>query len=178
MAISRAKELIFWRKQHIFCGSCKSNLIPSENDLGLVCPNCKMIYFPQIAPAVITAITRNNGKEILLAHNVRFSNNIFSLIAGFVESGENAESAVKREIKEEIDINVKNIEYISSQPWPFPNTLMLAFHAEYESGIAIADGVELSECNWFTKDNLPEIPLPGSIARKVIDSFIEGKFIK
>jgi NAD+ diphosphatase len=177
-AISRAKELIYWRNQHKYCGSCANVLSPALNDLGMVCQKCNTVYYPQIAPAIIVAITKNNGKEILLAHNVRFTNNIFSLIAGFVEAGENIELAVQREIKEEIGITVKNIKYISSQPWPFPNSLMLAFHAEYDSGKAIADGVELTECNWYTKDNLPEIPSPGSVARKVVDSFIEGKFVK
>lgn len=177
-AIARAKELIYWRNQHKYCGACGNTLSLATNDLGLVCHKCNTIYYPQIAPAVIIAITKNNGSEILLAHNVRFTNKVFSLIAGFVESGENVESAVAREIKEEIGITVKNIQYITSQVWPFPNTLMLAFHAEYASGQPIADGVELSECYWFTKDNLPQIPSCGSVARKVIDSFIEGKFQK
>ncbi len=166
-AACRAKELLHWRKQHKFCGGCGNLLAEPETDAALVCPACKERYYPQIAPAVIVAVIR--GREILLAHNKRFQGKIHGLIAGFVEAGESAEQAIHREIREETGITVKNIRYFSSQCWPFPNSLMLGYYAEYESGEAQADGDELETLGWFTADALPEIPPPGSIARRLID---------
>ena len=170
-AISRCREFISWRDGHRLCGACGAKTKFAESDLAIVCPACGMMYYPQIAPAVITMITRNNGKEILLAHNKRFSTPSFSLIAGFVESGESLEQAVAREILEETGVTVKNIRYLSSQPWPFPNSLMLGFMAEYDSGEAFPQDGELSEMGWYSKENLPLLPSPGSIARKIINNY-------
>ena len=170
-AISRGREFISWRGAHRFCGACGQPTAFAESDLAIVCPVCGMMYYPQIAPAVITMITRNGGKEVLLAHNKRFTTPSFSFIAGFVESGESLEQAVAREIMEEAGITVKNIRYVSSQPWPFPNSLMLGFMAEYESGKPYPKDGELTEIGWFTKENLPMLPSPGSIARKIINDY-------
>ena len=172
-AISRCREFISWRNGHRLCGACGAKTEFAANDLAIVCPVCGMMYYPQIAPAVITMITRNNGKEILLAHNKRFSTPSFSLIAGFVEAGESLEQAVAREILEETGVTVKNIRYLSSQPWPFPNSLMLGFMAEYESGEAFPQDGELSEMGWYTKENLPLLPSPGSIARRIINEYFQ-----
>jgi NAD+ diphosphatase len=168
-ALCRARELLAWRKLHRFCGACREKLIASDHDSGLICPACHAVYYPQLAPAVIVAITRNNGRELLLAHNRNFAGNMYSLIAGFVEAGESVEMAIHREIREETNLQVKNLRYITSQVWPFPNSLMLAFQAEYDSGEAMADGEELSDLGWFTADDHPELPSPGSVARYVID---------
>ena len=170
-AVSRVREMSTWRRQHRLCGGCGTPMSFSDTDLALVCPQCGERYYPQIAPAVIVAITRNGRKELLLAHNKRFMDRTFGLIAGFVETGETVEQAVRREIMEETGISVKNIRYLSSQPWPFPNSLMLAFEAEWESGEAKPDGTELVEIGWFTRETLPTIPAPGSIAHKVITQF-------
>ena len=169
MALCRARELLFWQGKHRFCGQCGTGLIASENDSGLNCPACRSVYYPQLAPAVIVGVTRNGGKELLLAHNRTFAGNMYSLIAGFVEAGENVEAAIHREIWEETSLRVKNLRYVASQVWPFPNSLMLAFTAEYESGTAQADGEELSDLGWFTAEDHPELPSPGSVAREVID---------
>ena len=169
MALCRAKGIIAWMQQHRYCGRCRAGLKPSANDSGLQCPDCNAVYYPQLAPAVIVGITRNNGKELLLAHNRNFAGNMYSLIAGFVEAGESVEAAVHREVWEECSIRIKNLKYITSQMWPFPNSLMLAFTAEYDSGTAEADGGELSDLGWFTVDEHPELPSPGSVARLVID---------
>ena len=169
LPLCRAKNLLPWLEQHRFCGSCRAELEPSANDSGLKCPACRAVYYPQISPAVIVGITRNNGKELLLAHNRNFAGNMYSLITGFVEAGESAEAAVHREVWEECGIRVKNLQYVTSQMWPFPNSLMLAFQAEYDSGIAEADGVELSDLGWFTRESHPELPAPGSVARTVIN---------
>ncbi len=166
---SRARELLHWRRQHRFCGRCGKPLGESQNDIALVCPFCGERFYPQLAPAVIVAVTR--GDEILLAHNRKFLPGIHGLIAGFVEAGENIEEAVHREILEETGVTVGNIRYLSSQCWPFPNSLMLGFTAEYVSGEAKPDGTELDTLGWFRADALPPIPPPGSIARKIIEEF-------
>ena len=171
-AVSRLQKLVFWRKQHRYCGACRAELVPSQNDSGLKCPECGAMYFPQISPAVIVAV-RKEGK-LLLAHNRNFERNVHSLIAGFMEVGETPEQTVRREIFEETALQVKNIRYLGSQPWPFPNSLMLAFEAEYESGEATPDGVELTSLGWFSADDLPELPMNGSIARRVIDRIFPG----
>ncbi len=169
MALCRARGLLDWRKKHCFCGSCREKLQASADDSGVICPGCGNVYYPQIAPAVIVGITRNGGKELLLAHNRNFAGNVYSLIAGFVEAGESLEDAVVREIREECSLEVKNLQYVTSQSWPFPNSLMLAFLAEYAGGTACADGEELSDLGWFTAEKHPELPAPGSVARSVIE---------
>ncbi len=172
-AFCRAREMLLWRESHRFCGKCGGALTPSTHDLAMTCPVCGALYFPQIAPAVIVAITRNNGEEILLAHNHRFAEGVFSLIAGFVEAGETAEEAVHREIREETGIEVDDLRYLASQSWPFPNSLMLAFSARYAGGEIVVDHNELAECNWYKKGALPLLPEKGSIARAVLDAFEE-----
>jgi NAD+ diphosphatase len=114
--------------------------------------------------------------KLLLAHNARFKNNMYGLVAGFVEAGENLENAVSREIMEEVGIEVKNIRYFSSQVWPFPNSLMVGFFADYAAGEIKVDGVEIADAGWFSPDEFPEIPRHGSIARKLIDAFCESEF--
>lgn len=173
-AFCRARILLFWQKNHRFCGKCGSPTSTFPDAPALQCVSCGNLYFPQIAPAVIVLVSRND--EILLAHNRQFTNGMFGLIAGFVEAGESAEEAVRRELREEVGIEIQCLEYRKSQSWPFPNSLMLGFRAEYLSGEARADGVELDEARWFTANNLPQIPPPGSIARTLLDEwFVERK---
>lgn len=165
----RAKELLHWRRQHRFCGHCGEKLSESHSDIALVCPSCGERFYPQLAPAVIVAVTR--GDEILLAHNRNFLPEIHGLIAGFVEAGENIEEAIAREIMEETGVTVGNIRYFSSQCWPFPNSLMLGFYADYVSGEVHPDGTELETLGWFRAGALPKIPPKGSIARRIIEDF-------
>lgn len=165
----RAKELLHWRRQHRFCGHCGERLAESGSDIALVCPKCGERFYPQLAPAVIVAVTR--GDEILLAHNRNFLPEIHGLIAGFVEAGENIEETIAREIMEETGVTVGNIRYFSSQCWPFPNSLMLGFYADYVSGEARPDGAELETLGWFRAGSLPKIPPKGSIARRIIEDF-------
>ena len=172
-AICRAKQMMFWRDRRKFCGVCGAKLEDSASDTARVCPECHEHFYPQIAPAVITAVLKEG--KLLLAHNRNFTSGVHSLIAGFVESGESLEQAVAREIMEETGIKVKNIRYYSSQPWPFPNSLMLGFVAEYDSGELQPDGFELETAGWYSPDNLPLLPDHGSIARKIIDDFINNK---
>ena len=169
----RACHIAQWRKDSRFCGSCGTRNIDAPGELARHCPACGRLEFPRISPAAIVIIT--NGKnEILLAHNKKFSPGVYSLIAGFNEPGESLEETAKREIREEVNIEVKDISYIRSQPWPFPNSLMLGFRAGYASGTIRPDGIEIEDAQWFTKDNLPQLPGAGSLSRYLINCWMEG----
>ena len=170
-AANRARQMLYWNKEHKYCGHCGQLTEFSTVETAKVCPSCKALFYPRIMPAVIVAITK--GDEILLAHNFKFRDGLYSLIAGFVEAGESLEEAVAREIYEEVHIKVKNIKYFDSQSWPFPQSLMLGFTAEYKSGEIIADGEEIADAKWFNRDNLPLIPSEGSISRRLIDSIVK-----
>ena len=170
-ASNRARQMLHWNREHKFCGHCGQLTELSTVETAKVCPSCKARFYPRIMPAVIIAITK--GDEILLAHNFKFRDGLYSLIAGFVEAGESLEEAVAREIYEEVHIKVKNIKYFDSQSWPFPQSLMLGFTAEYKSGEIIADGEEIADARWFKCDKLPLIPSEGSISRRLIDSMVK-----
>lgn len=168
-----ANQLIHWNRMNQFCGNCGNKTIRKTEVRAKECPNCGNIIYPRISPATITAITK--GNEILLAHNRSFKRKFYSLVAGFVEAGETLEQCVRREIMEEVGIKVKNIRYLNSQPWPFPDSLMMAFTAEYDSGEIAVDNEEIDEASWFSPDQLPEIPNEDSIAGKIIRHFAAGK---
>jgi NAD+ diphosphatase len=169
----RAYHLLNWEKGTRFCGRCGAPTKDKEDERAKVCTACGAIVYPRISPAVITLITK--GKSILLAHNAHFKAGMFSLIAGFVEPGETLEKTVAREILEEVGIEVDNIRYQGSQPWPFPDSLMLGFRAEYRSGDIKPDGIEIVEAGWFTRDTLPNLPLKGSLSRLIIEEWLAGK---
>ena len=168
----RANQILNWDNTHRFCGKCGSKTDNKKDELAKVCPNCNHVMYPVICPAIIVAVTK--GEEILLAHNRGFKNNMYSLIAGFVEAGEELKNTVKRAVFEEVGIKVKNITYYTSSPWSFPNSLMIGFFAEYESGEIKVDGNEIVHADWFTKDNFPNIPKKFTLARKLIDKYIGG----
>lgn len=168
---NRAFHLLGWVKKNRFCGVCGNELSLSGDEVAFECDKCGNVIYPRISPAVIVAITR--GDEILLAHSARFAKSMYSVIAGFVEAGETLEECVEREIGEEVGIKVKNIRYFCSQPWPYPDSLMLAFTAEYESGEIRIDDDEITDAGWYTADNLPGLPLKASVARKLIDSWLD-----
>ena len=173
--ILRSHHISLWRKESRFCGSCGgANRDADSGELARQCPVCGRLEFPRISPAVITIVTNDRG-EALLAHNTKFMNRVYSLIAGFNEAGESLEATVARETKEEVNIDVKDIRYIHSQPWPFPNSLMLGFAARYNGGEVRADGVEIEDVRWFSRDKLPELPGSGSISRYLIGLWLEGK---
>lgn len=134
------------------------------------CPACKRVYYPRISPAVIVLVTR--GEQALLARNSRFPLPFFSTLAGFSEVGESLEETLVREVREEVGIHVKDVRYFGSQPWPFPNSLMVGFFAEYESGELTLDPEEIAEAAWFSREDIPMVPPPISIARKLIDSWL------
>jgi NAD+ diphosphatase len=168
----RAVQIVEWDKTHQYCGACAEPTVLSENDRSRMCPRCKIPMFPRLSPAMIVAVER--GDEILLGRSPHFPEGIMSVLAGFVEPGESAEHAVVREVFEETSIHVKNVQYFSSQPWPFPNNLMLGFRAEYESGEIEVDGVEVVEASWFRARDMPNF-FPGrvSISQWLIHDFLE-----
>ena len=173
-AASRKRELEEWKATNKFCGKCGAKMQPHTNpqERALVCPKCGYAAYPKICPAVIVLVTR--GDEILLQRNTHYKLKNWTLVAGFVDTGENFEDAVRREVREEASIEVKDIRYFGSQSWPFPSNIMVAFRAEYAMGDLVPDGEEVVESGWFDKEHLPEIPHKGSIARAMIDAWLEG----
>lgn len=165
----RAYQILTWDKKNRFCGSCGSPTEMKQDERAKVCPKCGNVIYPKISPAVIVGVIKEN--EILLAHARNFKENWYSIIAGFVEPGETFEDCVKREVFEEVGIKVKNPKYFGSQPWPFPDSLMVGFTAEYESGEIIVDGTEITAAGWYTSDNMPSIPTSASIAGQIINWF-------
>lgn len=169
---SKAWQFRNWFKNIKFCSHCGGVLIPNENDYGRKCESCGMIFYAPISPAVIVAIEREG--KLLLAHNTAWPETRYSVIAGFVEPGESLEETVKREILEEVSIEVRNIKYFGSQTWPFPNSLMLGFTADYEHGEIKPDGVEISRAGFYSPDEIKTMNLPNreSISRKLIENFM------
>jgi NAD+ diphosphatase len=166
MLAGTASHLLHWYGLNRYCGRCGHETLDKADERAKICPACGNVIYPRISPATITAVIR--GDEILLAHNRGFRGEIYSLIAGFVEPGENLEQCVAREIMEEVGVKVSRIRYFGSQPWPFPDSLMMAFIAEYESGEIKVDNLEISKAAWFRADSLPDIPGTDSIAGKII----------
>ncbi len=168
---NKALQIVNWGRTHKFCGQCGSPMKRSASEYAMICPVCGLTQYPRISPAIIVAIT-NKGR-ILLAR--RAGSPMYSVIAGYVEAGENLEQTVQRETQEEVGLKVKNIRYFSSQPWSFSYSLMLAFTAEYESGEITPDGKEIEEAHWFTPEEIPE-KIPGrlSIAHALINWFVEN----
>jgi NAD+ diphosphatase len=173
--IGRAIQIVDWDRNHQFCGRCSTltEIVPGER--ARKCPQCGLSSYPRLSPAMIVRVERNgeNGQEILLARANRFPPGFYSVLAGFVEPGETLEQCVEREVKEEVGIEVKNIRYFGSQSWPFPNSLMIAFTAEYASGNLTLDPSEILDAGWYSPDSLPQIPPSISIARRLIDDFVD-----
>ncbi len=167
----RAVQIVEWDRTHQYCGRCGGRTQTKEKERAKVCPQCGLHNFPRLSPAIIVAVTRD--KEILLARSAHFPQGLFSVLAGFVEPGETIEECVGREVKEEVGVTVGNIRYFGSQPWPFPNSLMLGFTAEYVAGELELDPTEIAEAGWFRADSLPNIPGRISIAGRLIKWFVE-----
>ncbi len=161
-----------WFRNFRMCPACGGELAPNAHDFGRRCSQCERVYYVQQSPAVIVAVERDGS--LLLAHNAAFPEGRYSIIAGFVEPGESLEDAVRREIMEEVSISVREIKYFGSQVWPFPNSLMLGFTAEYASGDVRPDGTEIVHAGWFTPDEIHALNIPdgASIARRLIDNFM------
>ena len=173
--ILRSYHIGQWRRDSLFCGSCgKPNMDAKNESVARQCSSCGRLEFPRISPAIIVLV-RNEKDEALLARNYKFAGKMYSLIAGFNEPGEGLEDTVEREIREEVNIGVKDIRYIKSQPWPFPNSLMLGFTALHKEGDLQPDGKEIEDAQWFSRDNIPQIPGYGSVSRYLIDLWLNRK---
>ena len=170
--LMKAHAIINWDKNHQFCGQCGNPTIPRLAIFERVCTPCSLSFFPRISPSIIVRITK--GKEILMSRGHHFAKGVYGLIAGFIEPGETIEEAICREVKEEVGIEIKNLRYFGSQPWPFPDSLMIAFTADYASGKLIIDKNELAEAEWYAYNQLPGGPSTSvSIARQLIESFVK-----
>ena len=171
---SKAKLLLNWLKSNQYCGRCGSRMYmkDSKSERAMVCSMCNNTTWPRTSPAIIVAVTK--GDKLLLAHNRQFPNGRYSVIAGFVEYGETLEECVKREVYEEVGIKVRNIKYFGSQPWPFPNSMMIGFTAEYLDGEIKVDGDEIIDANWFTKEEVLRMHNKSiSLGSQLIEWFIK-----
>lgn len=167
----KCHELLYWDRNTQYCGVCGASM-EMKTDISKRCTNCGKEVWPQLATAIIVLIHR--GEEVLLVHARNFKGDFYGLVAGFVETGENLEEAVRREVMEETGLTIKNIRYFGSQPWPYPCGLMVGFNADYESGAVRLQREELNKGAWFTKDHLPTIPEKLSIARMILDDWLEN----
>lgn len=172
-AAGMASQLVRWGHNHRYCGKCGEGTETKRDERAKICPRCGLINYPRLSPAMIVAVLKDH--KILLAHSKRFPGKFFSVLAGFVEPGETLEECVKREVSEEVGITVRNIRYFGSQPWPFPDSLMVAFTAEYAAGEIRIDNSEISEAGWYSAKHFPPIPPKISIARELIDWFSENE---
>lgn len=167
----RAIHLLDWSQKTRFCKRCGMELVIQETERAKKCPSCGQHSFPRISPAIIVLVERDN--TCLLARSPRFQDGFYSVLAGFAEPGETLEETVAREVLEETGIEVRDIRYFGSQPWPFPDSLMIGFTASYAGGEIRVDGTEILVADWFPFDQLPKIPGRISIARRLIDWFVD-----
>lgn len=168
----RATQLLDWQNHHRFCGKCGTPTTMKSNEPAMQCPNCGLLAYPRISPAVMVLV--RDGDRLLLARSPHFKPGVFSALAGFVEPGETLEQCAIREVREEVGIEIANLRYFHSQPWPFPNSLMVAFFADYAGGTITPDPNEIEAADWFARDALPLLPEPISISRRLIDAARKG----
>lgn len=164
----RALLLLDWQNNHRYCGKCGAATAIKAGQFAMSCPACGLVVYPRISPAVMVLISR--GDELLLARSHRFRPGVFSALAGFVEAGETLEQCARREVLEEVGITITNLRYFKSQPWPFPDSLMVAFFADYAGGTITPDPSEIEEAHWYPRSALPALPEPVSLARQLIDA--------
>lgn len=167
MIAGRATQVSHFIDTHKFCGRCGTKTTLVEHELASQCPSCGFQSYQRISPCIIVAVRK--GRHILLARSPRHKAGFFSVLAGFVEGGETLEQAVSREVFEEVGVTVKNLQYISSQPWPFPHSLMAGFIAEHDEHEINIDDDEIEEANWFDIDELPNIPPVATLSGRLIE---------
>ena len=167
----KCEELLYWDHNTQFCGVCGAPMKMST-DISKRCTQCGKEVWPQLATAVIVLIRK--GDEVLLVHARNFASDFYGLVAGFVETGETLEEAVRREVMEETGLTIKNLTYFGSQPWPYPCGLMVGYMADYDEGAIHLQRSELSKGNWFRYDQMPRIPQKLSIARRLIDAWLKS----
>lgn len=166
----RAVQLVDWDLAHRYCGLCGQPTTRRMDEWARECEPCGRLSFPRLAPAVIVLIEK--GDELLLSHSLNLAPGVYSLVAGFVEPGETLEQATVREVREEVGLEIKNLRYFGSQPWPFPHSLMVGFTADYAGGEIRVDPAEVSDAAWYRYDCMPPIPGSVSISRRLIDFYL------
>jgi NAD+ diphosphatase len=169
-AAAKAFSILNWDRNHQFCGRCGQATTRNNNLYERGCANCHLHFYPRISPSMIVLIQK--GEEILMARSHHFNPGVYGLVAGFVEAGESLEDAVHREVYEETRITVKNLQYFGSQAWPFPDSLMLGFFAEYADGEIIIEPKEIEAAGWFHYTKLPGRPSRISIASRMVETFL------
>jgi NAD+ diphosphatase len=168
-------QLMTWHSNNKYCGRCGSKTELKKDERATVCPQCNLVTYPRISPAIIVAITCND--KILLAKGKHYVGDFYALIAGYVDAGESIEETVVREVKEEVGLDITNLKYLKSQPWPFSASLMLGFTAEVDDTQPIViDEEEIGEAGWFTRGNLPNHASAISISGDLIEAFEKGIF--
>lgn len=165
-AASRASQLVDWERDHRYCGRCATPTEPLPREHARRCPNCGHTVYPRISPVMMALVKR--GRELLLARGPHFPAGMFSALAGFVEAGESVEETLRREVREEVGVEVANLRYFGSQSWPFPHSLMLAYVCDYAGGEITPQPGEIEAAAWFDVAALPTIPMPASIAGRMI----------
>ncbi len=171
---SQAAQILSWDRDSRFCGRCGTPTERRSDERSRGCPGCGLRQYPRVSPAIMVRITRDDGR-ILLARSPRFLPGVFSVLAGFVDVGEALEQTVRREVREEVGLEVVNLRYLASQSWPFPHSLMIAFDADWAGGDIRIDGIEIVDAGWFDPAHLPGLPAPMSIARWLIDDWLAGR---
>lgn len=172
--LTKSYAIINWDKNHRYCGRCGQLTYHQQPSFERVCHDCALTFYPHISPSIIVLIKKKD--QILLARSHHFKPNVYGLIAGFIEPGETVEEAVHREVQEETGIKIKNLHYVDSQFWPFPDSLVIAFTADYASGTLQIDPKELEMADWYHYDELPGYPSSSiSIAKRLIDEFVKEK---
>jgi NAD+ diphosphatase len=164
-----AMQALHWEQTSGHCPRCGERTERIEGEWGKRCPRCRYEHYPHLHPAVIILI--RDGDRCLLTRKAEWAPGRYALVAGFVDNGECLEGAVQREVKEEVGVEVKDIQYVGSQNWPFPSQLMIGFVASYAGGEVTIDRDELEDARWFPCDRLPDGPSRHSIARFIIDNY-------
>ena len=167
-----AVQIADYNRTTRFCGKCGTRTAPSQTERAKICPSCHYMTYARLSPAIIVLVRKE--ENILLVHGKQAPAGRFSLVAGFVEPGETIEHAVHREVREEAGIEILNVRYLASEPWPFPNSLMIGFVADYAGGILTPDGIEIESAGWFGRANLPNFPPRISLTYALIDRWISG----
>jgi len=165
-----AQQLDAWHEAHRYCGRCGTGMQARLDERAMECPACTLRQYPKLSPCIIVLISRED--QVLLARAPHFQPGFYSTLAGFIEPGESVEECLHREVHEEVGLEVDQLEYLGSQNWPFPNSLMLGFHARYRSGDILPQPGEIEDARWWSVDDLPRIPPRGTISRWLIDSHL------
>ncbi len=163
----QAFQVLEWARTHRHCGSCGAPTVPHAADRAVECPDCRLVFYPRISPVIMGLVYRE--RELLLTRKPGYAAGRYTVVAGFVEAGETLEQCLAREVLEEVGVTIRNPRYFGSQPWPFPNSLVMAFSAEWAGGEVCPDGTELEDARWFAIDALPDLPEQVHISRQLID---------